>query len=247
MEKQIKPWVLVTGGSRGIGKCLVQNMSKKYCVVFTYKSQREKAEQIENEVRADGGDVISFQCDGSDQTQVNKIVEQCLNRFGTPYAIINNAGITRDSLITSMQKDDWQNVMATNLDATFYITQAFLPSMLTERNGVVIFMSSVTAFKGNPGQVNYAATKAAMTGITRSLALEVARFNLRVNAIAPGLIETEMSERIPDKERQKMERRIPLRRMGSVFEIYALVNYLLSKEAAYLTGQTIVIDGGLTA
>jgi len=198
-------------------------------------------------VRANGGEVVSFQCDGSDQLQVQQLAEQCLQRFGAPYAIINNAGITRDNLVISMPSDAWKSVLTTNLDAAFYVTQAFLSSMMGERQGVILFMSSVTAFKGNPGQVNYAATKAAMTGMTRSLAVEVARFNLRVNAIAPGLIETEMAEKIPDKERQKLERGIPLRRMGKVVEVYALVRYLLSEDAAYLTGQTIVIDGGLSA
>lgn len=247
MEPQNKSWVLVTGGTRGIGKGIVLSLLPEYHVIFTYKRNSEQAEQVEAQARLEGGMAIGLKCDGVDQSQVRKMAEKCIEQFGAPYAVINNAGITQDSLLLSMSTLSWQNVIATNLDSTFYMTQAFLPAMLAEKRGVILFMSSVTALKGNPGQVNYAATKSALTGMARSLALEVARFKVRVNAIAPGLIETEMADNVPEKERQQLEKSIPLRRMGKVSEVSGLVRYLLSDSAAYITGQTLVIDGGLSA
>lgn len=247
MDQQNKPWVLVTGGSRGIGKGIVLSLLGDYRVIFTYKNNSGQAEQVEAQARHEGGVAIGLKCDGVDQAQVRQLAESCIQQFGAPYAVINNAGITQDSLLLSMPLQSWQSVISTNLDATFHMTQAFLPAMLGEKRGVILLMSSVTAIKGNPGQVNYAATKSALTGMARSLALEIARFKIRVNAIAPGLIETEMAGNIPDKERQLLEKRIPLRRMGTVAEVSGLVRYLLSDSAAYITGQTLVIDGGLSA
>lgn len=247
MEQQNKPWVFITGGSRGLGRGIVLSLVEDYRVVFTYLNNSEKANEVESLAKTNGGEAIAIQCDGTDYEAVNLIAKDCIEQYGAPYAVINNAGITQDSLMISMDVESWRNVLTTNLDATFYVTQAFLPAMFAEKKGIVLLMSSVTAVKGNAGQVNYAATKSALTGIARTLALETARFKIRVNAIAPGLLETEMAENIPEKDRKKLEKSIPLRRLGKVSEVSSLVNYLLSESAAYITGQTIIIDGGLSA
>lgn len=247
MQHTKKDWVLVTGGSRGIGRGLVGALAKDYHVVFTYLSKKDIAEAFVAQIRDTGGQADAFQCNGRDPEQVKALAENCLQAFGSPYAVINNAGITRDALVVSMTDEAWRDVLSVNLDACFYMSRAFLPAMMGERRGVILLMSSVTAFKGNAGQVNYAATKGAMVGMARSMALEVARFKIRVNAIAPGLIATEMTENIPEKARNELQASIPLRRMGAVSEVVELARYLLSKPAAYITGQTIVIDGGLCA
>lgn len=247
MEPQLKPWVLVTGGSRGIGRGLVEALSSQYRVVFTYKGRADLAEDMSSKICAAGGDVHAFKCDGADTAQVKAFAEASCSLFGAPLAVINNAGITRDVLLYSMTDEDWNGVIHTNLDSAFLMSRAFLPAMMAERRGVILHMASVTAVKGNSGQVNYAATKAAMIGMAKSMSLELARFNIRVNAIAPGLIATEMAEQIPEKERKELQKGIPLRRMGTVQEIAELARYLISDPAAYITGQTIVIDGGLSA
>lgn len=247
MAQTQKPWALVTGGSRGIGRGIVTTLANDHRIVFTYRSRHEEAAAVVEQVRSAGGEAHAWCCDGSDPAQVRSLAEGCLEKFGPPAAVINNAGITRDSLFMSMPAQAWREVLATNLDATFLVTQAFLPAMLGERRGAIVLMSSVTALKGNAGQANYAATKAAMTGMARTLALEVARFKVRVNAVAPGLIETEMAEAIPERQQRELAGGIPLRRMGRVDEVAKLVRYLVSDDAAYITGQTLVIDGGLSA
>lgn len=246
MEPQFKPWVLVTGGSRGIGRGLVEALSNQFRVVFTYKGSSDLAEELVSHIYTSGGDAHAFKCDGTDSQQVKTFAAGCISQFGAPLAIINNAGITRDALLYSMSDEDWKGVISTNLDSAFLMSRAFLPSMMEERVGTVLLMASVTAIKGNAGQVNYAATKAAMVGMAKSMALELARFKIRVNVIAPGLIGTEMAEQIPEKERKELQKGIPLRRMGTVQEIAELARYLISDHAAYITGQTIVIDGGLS-
>lgn len=246
MEPQFKPWVLVTGGSRGIGRGIVEALSNQYRVIFTYKGSNELAEEVVGRIYTAGGDAHAFKCDGTDPQQVRSFAAGCITQFGAPLAVINNAGITRDALLYSMTDDEWKGVLSTNLDSAFLMSRAFLPAMMEERRGAILHMASVTAIKGNAGQVNYAATKAAMIGMAKSMALELARFKIRVNVIAPGLIGTEMAEQIPEKERKELQRGIPLRRMGTVQEIAELARYLISDHAAYITGQTIVIDGGLS-
>ncbi|AXE28502.1 3-oxoacyl-ACP reductase [Chromobacterium phragmitis] len=246
-DEIMQPWVLVTGGSRGIGKGLVLELAKDYRVVFTYKSNAEQARAVEEAVLRMGGEAYAVQCDGSDPEAAKRLATQCLERFGAPHAVINNAGVTRDGLMMSMPLASWRDVISANLDAVFHVTQAFLPAMCGEKRGAVLLMSSVTAVKGNMGQANYAATKAAMAGLARTLALETARFKIRVNAIAPGLIDTDMADGIPEKARQQLEKNIPLRRLGTVGEVAGLARYLLSDAAAYITGQTIVMDGGLSS
>ncbi|WP_166212321.1 3-oxoacyl-ACP reductase FabG [Cognatiluteimonas telluris] len=241
-------WILVTGGARGIGLGLVTAFAKAgFEVVFTYKSSADSARQAEESMAAQGFSVSGHACDSTDEAAVQALSAQLLTQRGAPYAIVNNAGITRDSLMMNMSTEDWRSVIDTNLNSAFFITRAFTSSMLESGDGVVLQISSVAAHKGIAGQTNYSATKAALTALTRSLALELGRFNVRVNAIAPGYIATDMFDNIPEAQRKSIRNSVPLRRIGTVEDVASLALFLLDPSASYITGQTFVVDGGLTA
>lgn len=241
-------WVLVTGGSRGIGAGIVRGLATAgYQVVFTYRSSAEAAEALAAECSRDGVRCRGLCCDMADGDQVDALAAELCAADGAPHAVINNAGITRDALIFMMGRDKWHDVIRNNLDAAYHVAHAFIPKMAENEGGCLINLSSVTALKGNAGQSNYGATKAALIGMTKSLAVELGRFNVRVNAIAPGLIETEMTDRMPEPQRKKLVAHIPLGRLGGVADVAAMVNFLIGPGGNYITGQTFVIDGGLTA
>lgn len=241
-------WIFVTGGSRGIGKAIVNRQCKAgYNVIFTYRNTKAEAENIQAELELAEHQCKGIKCDVSDNKKVKDLAFHLCEEYGAPYALINNAGITRDMLLMSMDEVDWVSVVHNNLDSTYNVTRAFLPNMLEQKDGRIIQISSVTAFKGNTGQTSYAASKAGMIGMTRSLAQEVGRFNLKVNAVAPGFIETDMVEKIPDQQKRKVVSSIPLRRMGKAEDVAMCVDYLLGEGGDYITGQTFVIDGGLVS
>lgn len=241
-------WVFVTGGSRGIGAGIVRGLTRAgYNVVFSYLSSTEAADALAADCTREGVWCRGLRCDMADADRVYALAEELCRTYGAPYAVINNAGITRDSLIFMMSRDKWSEVIRSNLDAAFYVAHAFIPKMVENDGGCVINLSSVTAIKGNAGQSNYAATKAALIGMTKSLAVELGRFNVRVNAIAPGLIETEMTDKMPEAQRKKLIAHVPLGRLGSVGDVVAMTEFLLGPGGSYVTGQTFVIDGGLTA
>lgn len=248
MPEQHRPWVLVTGGTRGIGRGIVQGLARAgYDVAFTYRSSDRAADELSGGLVGAPQWCEGYRCDMARPDEVAFLAESLLAKHGAPYAIINNAGVTRDTLFMNMDHGQWGGLMSTNLDSAYLVIRAFARSMLAAGDGCIVNMSSVTAFKGNVGQVNYAASKAALIGMTRSLALEFGRFNIRVNAIAPGLIATEMTEQMDDAQRKKMIAQVPLRRMGTVDDVAAVVAFLIGPGGAYFTGQTLVIDGGLTA
>ena len=248
MTSETTRWVLITGGSRGIGRGLVNALAAEgYRVAFTYHASEAAARQIEGEVAAAGGIAHGVQCDGRDLHAVERTCAQLVERFGEPYGLINNMGITGDQLLFNLDAARYRDVVATNLDSAIYFSRCMGSAMVPAREGRIIQMSSVTGLKGNKGQVGYAATKAAMIGITRTLAVELARFRITVNAVAPGFIATEMVEQIDPAIRKTITAAIPLKRLGEVSEVAALTSFLLSSNASYLTGQTFVIDGGLTA
>jgi len=242
-----KGWVLVTGGSRGIGRGLVTKLAQDgYFVAFTFRSSPDAAQALEEEVERSDGHVKGYMCDGSNFSEVSKLCEQLISELGQPYALVNNMGITDDALIYSLDIEDYHRVIETNLHSAVYFNKCLVPAMSEEKRGKIIHMSSVTAFKGNKGQLSYAATKAAMLGVTKTLAVEVARFNITVNAICPGFIATEMVSNIAAPIKKGITKNIPLKRMGEVEEVADLTSFLISEKANYITGQTFVIDGGMT-
>ncbi|QJI29876.1 3-oxoacyl-ACP reductase FabG [Pseudomonas sp. ADAK18] len=241
-------WVLVSGGSRGIGRALVSALAREgYRVAFTYQSSADAALQLEREVEASGGWARGYACDGRDHASVEAVCAQLVETLGEPYGLINNMGVTGDQLLFKFDIERYRDVVATNLDSAVYFSKCLAPAMAAERRGKILHMSSVSGLKGNKGQLGYSATKAAMIGITKTMALELARFKITVNAIAPGFIATEMVEQIAAPVRKSITDTIPLKRFGEVREVAALASFLLSNQADYITGQTFVIDGGLTA
>lgn len=238
-------WVLVTGGSRGIGRAVVTYLAEHgFEVVFTYRSNVEEAEQCVADLASKGYQVHAYPCDVAQRDAVNALAVQLIEARGAPYALVNNAGVTRDTLLMSMDSVlDWDSVINTNLTGVYNMTKAFLESMMTEGDACIVNMSSVAARMGVAGQTNYAATKAGITGLTRSLSREVARFNIRVNAVLPGFIETDMTRELDVKQIRKM---IPMNRFGHGDEVASLVHFLLDAPGGrYITGQELVIDGGL--
>jgi 3-oxoacyl-[acyl-carrier protein] reductase len=241
-----KQWVLVTGGSRGIGRALVEELAKQWNVVFTCRnSQAQSAEVIEACAGLPGW-VESCVCDGGDEEAVSRVAPDLLARFGAPFAVIHNAGITLDGLHIQQNGDNWRQVIDTNLNAIFYWNRHLLPAMMAEGEGAMVLMSSVSGIKGNIGQTAYAATKAAMIGMGRSLALEVARFGIRVNCLLPGIIESDMTDAIPAEALKALRKQIPLRRLGKANEVARAAVFMIGDDSRYMTGQTLILDGGLT-
>lgn len=247
-SQQGKGWVLVTGGTRGIGRGLVEAFAAAgHEVVFTYQQAVDTAEGLERGIALTGGSAQGMRCDCTDDAAVRALAGTLVAQRGAPCAVINNVGITRDAALLRMSGEQWHQVVDANLHSAFYVTRHFAGAMVERGDGVILQMSSVTGIKGNIGQTNYGATKAALIGMTRSLALELSRFNVRVNAVVPGFIATEMVAQIPEAQQGQLKKAIPLRRFGRVQEVAALCRFLVSADAAYMTGQTFVIDGGLAA
>ncbi|MEG0965738.1 MAG: SDR family NAD(P)-dependent oxidoreductase [Pseudomonas sp.] len=241
-----REWIFVTGGSRGIGAEIVRTASLDYDVVFTYKSSLAEAAQLVEQINSlPGRHAEAVHCDVSDSSQVNDVTQLLIARHGAPYAVINNAGIAEDMLFSSISEAQLTRMFSNNVFPAFLVSRGFLGAMMAEGKGCLLTISSVSGVKGNVGQTAYSATKAALMGMTRSLALEVSRFNLRVNSIAPGFIETDMTSQLQGAL-PAIKKSIPLKRLGTPAEVASLVCYLLSDGAAYITGQTLVVDGGMS-
>ncbi|WP_353798097.1 SDR family oxidoreductase [Enterobacter cloacae] len=243
-----KRWMLITGGSRGIGQALVSHLLPEWNIVFTGRNEAGIGRTL---AQAQGLRtatwVKGYRCDGRDEADVQRLATSLLDEFGAPAAIVHNAGMTRDALHIHQTSRDWQDVLTNNLVALVNWNRTLLPAMMMQGSGAVVLMSSVTAIKGNSGQTAYAASKAAMIGLTRSLAQEMGRFGIRVNCLAPGLIEGEMVEAIPEARLKAMRQSIPLRRLGQTQDVAHAVAFLAGEGSRYLTGQTLVLDGGLSA
>ena len=238
--------VLITGASRGIGKSIAEECVKQGAIVaFTYLSSEEKARALEAELTANGGSAKGFKSDASKLDEAQQLVDDVVSAFGTIDVLVNNAGITRDTLLMRMSEEQWDEVINTNLKSAFNLTKAVIKPMLKARYGSIINMSSVVGVKGNAGQSNYAASKAGLIGFTKSIAQELGSRNIRCNAIAPGFIETEMTSALDEKVVQEWRDSIPLKRGGLPTDVANATIFLASDMSAYVTGQTIHVCGGM--
>jgi len=238
--------ILLTGGSRGIGKSIVQVLIKNGANVgFTYSSSEDAANKISKELNSDSTKCIAYKSDASLLEECEKLVESFLNDFETIDVLINNAGITKDNLLMRMNEQDFDKVIEVNLKSVFNMTKAVQRTMLKQRKGSIINMSSVVGVKGNAGQTNYAASKAGIIGFSKSVALELGSRNIRSNVIAPGFIETEMTAKLDPAVVDQWRAGIPLKRGGTAEDIANACVYLASDLSAYVTGQTLNVDGGM--
>ncbi len=237
---------LVTGASRGIGRAIAYELAKEGAdVIINFRGSEDKAKELAQEIEKLGKKAYLAKFDVSDFKEVKKNIKEIEDNIGNIHILVNNAGITKDTLFLRMKEDDWDKVLKTNLYSVFYVTQAVLPMMMKERWGRIINISSVVAFTGNPGQTNYAAAKAGIIGFTKALALEVAGRNITVNVVAPGYIETDMTANLPEKVKNAFIEGIPLKRPGTPEEVAYLVSFLASEKANYITGCVFHINGGL--
>ncbi|MCZ6704063.1 MAG: 3-oxoacyl-[acyl-carrier-protein] reductase [Ignavibacteria bacterium] len=244
---------IVTGGTRGIGRAIVKELAAKSCcgvllsdVAFIYNSCDECAEEIKQEISDHGIQICSFKADVSDYEQTEETVKAAIEKLGGVDILINNAGITRDNLLLRMQEKDFDDVISTNLKSVFNYTKAVLKPMIRQRYGRIVNIASVVALIGNAGQSNYVASKAGVIGFTKAMARELASRNITVNTVAPGFIQTDMTEKLSDEQRENLLKTIPLGRMGYPEDIAKVVRFLCSSDADYITGQVISVDGGMT-
>jgi 3-oxoacyl-[acyl-carrier protein] reductase len=238
--------VLITGASRGIGKAIAEECVRQGATVaFTYLSSEEKARALEAELTSNGGKAKGFRSDASNFDQAQQLVDDVVAEFGTVDVLVNNAGITRDTLLMRMTEEQWDEVINTNLKSAFNLTKAVQKPMLKARSGSIINMSSVVGVKGNAGQANYAASKAGLIGFTKSIAAELGSRNIRCNAIAPGFIETEMTDALNPEVVQGWRNGIPLKRGGQPIDVANATVFLASDMSAYITGQTLHVCGGM--
>ena len=237
---------IITGGSKGIGKGIVEKFAQEGCnIAFTYLSSESSAIEVEKNAKSYGVKVIKYKSDASNFDQSSELIENVIKDFGSYDILINNAGITRDNLLLRMDEDSWKKVIDINLNSCFNLTKCAIKEFMKKKDGVIINISSIVGVKGNAGQSNYSASKAGINGFTKSIALELGSRNIRCNAIAPGFIETDMTNKGDGKLLENWIESIPLKRAGNVSDVANLCSYLASDKASYITGQIIKVDGGL--
>lgn len=237
---------LVTGASRGIGRAIALRLAAEGAnIAINYAGNTAKAEETKAAIEAAGGKAALFQADVSDSAQVEQMVASVLETFGSLDILVNNAGITRDGLLMRMKEEDFDAVLDTNLKGIFHVAKAVTKIMMKQRSGRIVNMASVVGIIGNAGQTNYAAAKAGVIGFTKSAARELAARGITVNAVAPGFIATDMTAAMPEKAKEATLAAIPLRRMGTPEDVANAVLFLVSDQAAYITGQVVKVDGGM--
>jgi 3-oxoacyl-[acyl-carrier protein] reductase len=244
---------IVTGGTRGIGRAIVKELASKSCcgvlfsdVAFIYNSCDECADELQQEINNPSTKILAFKADATSLDQAEATVQEAIEKLGGVDILINNAGITRDNLLLRMTEKDFDDVINANLKSVFNYTKAVIKYMIKQRYGRIVNIASVVGIIGNPGQANYAASKAGVIGFTKSMARELASRNITVNAVAPGYIETAMTNKLSDDQKKKLTDIIPMGRMGKPEDIAKVVGFLCSPEADYITGQVIAVDGGMT-
>lgn len=237
---------LVTGGTRGIGKAIVYELANEGCnIVFTYFNSEEIAKNIESELSNENIKVFCYKADASSFNSAQETVNFTLEKLGGIDILVNNAGITKDSLLLRMNESDFDSVINANLKSVFNYTKAVIKTMINQRYGKIINISSVVGIIGNPGQANYVASKAGVIGLTKSNAKELASRNICVNAVAPGFIDTEMTAKLTDQQKEAILTNVPIKRLGKPEDVAKTVSFLASSDSDYITGQVITVDGGL--
>lgn len=236
---------IVTGSSKGIGKAIVLELARCGAKVVVSGRNPERIEQVRSEVEKIGADSIAVAADVSDSEAASNLVNKTLEKWERVDILVNNAGITRDNLIMRMSKEDWNEVLQTNLTGAFNCIKSVTRQMMKQRSGCIINITSVVGIMGNAGQANYAASKAGIIGLTKSVARELASRSITCNAVAPGYIETEMTGRLDEKIKENLKQQIPLGRIGDIEDVAKVVAFLASENASYITGQVLNVDGGL--
>ncbi|MFV0528448.1 MAG: 3-oxoacyl-[acyl-carrier-protein] reductase [Lachnospiraceae bacterium] len=237
---------VVTGAARGIGAAIATALGReKATVIINYNGSKDRAEAVAAQIKAEGGQAVCMQCDVAQFDACEAFIAKVIETYGKIDILVNNAGITRDGLLMKMSEKDFDDVIATNLKGAFNCSRFVMRPMLRAKSGRIINITSVSGILGNAGQVNYAASKAGVIGLTKSIAREVAKKGITANAVAPGFIETEMTEVLSEAQKEAAKEQIPLARFGKPEDIAAMVVFLASDKAGYITGQTIHVDGGM--
>lgn len=237
---------LITGASRGIGKAIATKLAENGAkIVVNYAGNEQKAQETVDAIISAGGEAIKVKADVSNENDVKSMVKETLDTFGHIDILVNNAGITKDNLIMRMSEDDFDQVIDTNLKGVFLCTKSVIRHMMKQKSGKIINVSSVVGISGNAGQANYVSAKAAVIGLTKTTAKELATRNILVNAIAPGFITTEMTDQLTEEQKESMLNLIPLQKLGSAEDVANTALFLASDMSSYITGQTIQVDGGM--
>ncbi|WHY93567.1 3-oxoacyl-[acyl-carrier-protein] reductase [Neobacillus cucumis] len=238
--------VLVTGASRGIGREIALELARQGAnVAVNFAGSEAKANEVVDEIKALGRDAFTVKCDVSNSEEVASMVKETVDRFGKLDILVNNAGITKDNLLMRMKEEEWDDVISINLKGVFLCTKAVTRQMMKQRYGRIINIASIVGVSGNPGQANYVAAKAGVIGLTKTTAKELAARNITVNAIAPGFITTDMTDKLTEDIKTEMLKQIPLARFGEPKDIAKVTAFLASDDSSYMTGQTLHIDGGM--
>src|SRR5690625_1714413 len=237
---------IVTGASRGIGRAIAIELANQGAnVCINYAGNETKANEVVEELKQKGVKAFSVKADVSDEKDVKNLMKETLKEFGTIDILVNNAGITKDNLLMRMEESDFDDVVDTNLQGTFLRIKAVSRTMMKQRSGRIINVAPNVGVSGNPGQADYVAAKAGVIGITESVAQELASRNILVNSVAPGFIETDMTDKLTQEQQEEILKEIPLEKLGSAADVARVVRFLASEDSAYLTGQTIHVDGGM--